>query len=333
MSSERRDTGVAPAGTHHWYSLYGLRVQSDVALPAAVPLAEAQHSTPDVVFRRVDSGVPPAPAGPPVASIECLVHGTEMIEYRGPDGTWIWLQSIGTFHVTPDLREVECYPLDGVEELTLALALTGPLVLFVRHQLGYPSLHASAIATERGAVAFLGRRGRGKSTMAASFVRCGSALLTDDALPLLVRPDGIYGVPGPPFMKVWNETARHTLGVSDELPNLAETVDKKLLALQGRYETATSPLPLHRIYVLDRYEPEATAGTDTSVRSLSAREGLFVLLAYTSLRDYLLPPDDAAVLPLFALLSSRVGVRVLSYPSGFAHQDAVHEAVLRDLNQ
>jgi hypothetical protein len=151
-------------------------------------------------------------------SPSCPVHGAHMREYRDSDGVWIWLQDIGTFRVAPDGREVDVYPDAGVDDRMLGLAIEGPVLLFVRHLRGYPTLHASAIVTPRGVVAFLGPRGRGKSTMAATFLRRGAALLTDDALPLLVGDDGIYAVPGPPIMKLWSETAQHALEVVDELP-------------------------------------------------------------------------------------------------------------------
>ncbi len=323
--------GVQTA-TPFWYSIYDLSVCSEVPLPIASVLPDTL-ATPDVVVRRLHSPCPLIPNGPAVAQMSCPVHGTVMREYRHADGVWIWLQAIGTFHVAPDATRVDIYPDKGVDERALGLALGGPVMLFVRRKLGCPSLHASAVVTERGAIAFLGPRGRGKSTMAASFLRRGALLLTDDALPLVFREDGIYGTPGPPFMKVWHETAQHTLELADELPNLTASVDKKLLGLEGRYAYARTPARLRSLYLLDRYEPAAADRTDVSIRTLGRREALLALLTYTSNRDYLLPSDEAPFLGTYARLLAQAPVRVLRYPGGFAYQDAVHERILQNLEE
>lgn len=312
------------------YSLYGLNVLTDVALPTAPTSGEAQDA-PDVVIRRIHSRCPPEPDGPEVASILCPVHGIEMREYRGPGGIWIWLHSAATFHITPDARRVDVYPDDQADEPNPGFALAGPILLFVRHRLGYPSLHASAIITSRGAIAFLGPRGRGKSTMAASFLRRDAALLTDDALPLQTGDDGIYAVPGPPFMKVWQETARHTLELADELPNMMADYEKKLLALDGRYKVAQTPVRLHAFYLLDRYDTAATDRTEIAIRTMGRREALATLLGHTCNRRYLLPAEDALAFPLYARLVAQAPVRVLTYPHGFEYQEAVHARLLEDL--
>ncbi len=313
-----------------WYSLYDLLLRSEVplrgvsALPG--PLAAA-----DVVVRRLHTPCPLAFDEPVAAQVSCPVHGIHMKEYRRRDGVWIWLPAIGTFHVTLDAGQVDVYPDAGSDEQALGLALGGPVMLFVRHRRGRPSLHASAVVTASGVVAFLGPRGRGKSTMAASFLRRGARLLTDDALPLLARDDGIYGTPGPPFMKVWHETAQHTLDLADELPSLMASVDKKLLAIEGRYARAHTSARLRAMYLLDRYDPAAAGRSDVVVRPLGRREALLALLAHTSTREYLLPCDEAPCLRIYTRLLDQAPVRVLTYPDGFAYQDAVHGRILDNL--
>ena len=315
-----------------WYRIYALTVRSDVPLLTASPLPPDQ-TAPDVVIQRHERSVPPAPDGPAVAWMPCPVHGKDMMVYRGPGGAWIWQRATGTFHVGPDARHVDVYPDGQIDERALALALTGPVLLFARHKLGYPSLHASAIVTARGAVAFLGASGQGKSTMVASFLRIGAALLTDDALPLQPRDDGVHGVPGPPFMKVWRETTQHTLDLADELPNLKVDLEKKLLSLDGRYASAETPARLLAVYVLNRYDPGVVGGTDVTIRGMSRRESIVALLTHTFNRSYMLPAEEASFLPLYTRLATEVPVRTIMYPGGFEYQDAVRARILEDVEE
>jgi hypothetical protein len=256
-----------------------------------------------------------------------------MREYRRPDGVWIQLREIGTFRISPDAKSVDVYAEHPADDQAIGLALAGPVLTFVRHKLGCPSLHASAIVTTHGAVAFLGPRGRGKSTMAASFMRRGALLLTDDALPLLGQDNGIHGVPGPAFMKVWHETAAHTLNLAGELPNLMANVEKRLFALDGHYEPAARPARLRALYLLDRYDPIATGRHDVAFQPLRGRAALVPLLVHTAIRAYLLPTEEALLLRTYVQLLGQAPLHVLSYPGGFAYQEAVHERILGHLEE
>jgi hypothetical protein len=64
------------------------------------------------------------------------------------------------------------------------------------HAMGYLSLHASAVAIDGRAVAFLAPKGFGKSTLAVALAMRGARLITDDSLPVFphVRPTVTEGI-------------------------------------------------------------------------------------------------------------------------------------------
>ena len=326
----RRARSSAPQRTQHWYSVYGAAVRSEVRLPLATiprPLGVADG----ILVRRMSGGAVAEPGGIVVATRTCDVHGEVLRVHRGADGTWIRLQGIGAFHISPESQEVRVYAEDGADERALAHALLQPVLLHLQQVRGHLSLHASAVVTDRGAIAFLGPSGQGKSTMTAAFLRRGAAMLTDDALVLKEHGNVHLGVPGPSFMKVWHETATHTLEMTEHLPDLMAHLDKKLLTLDGRFKQAAGPEPLRALYVLVRYDPIAAGSSDITLRRLSARDALAVMLANTSNRDYLLPREEGALLPQYTHLAARTPVNVLAYPSGFERQSAVYGRILEDL--
>jgi len=252
---------------------------------------------------------------------------------RGPQGTWFWHQAVGTFVITPDARRVDVYPDGGVDERILGLLLAGPLSVFLLHQLGIPTLHASAVSTAEGAVAFLGPKGQGKSSMAASFLQRDAALITDDVLPLRLLGDSIHVGPGPSIMKLWPDSASCALGLSDGLPDLMPNTTKKLLVVGDRYALAETPVRLSNLYLLDRYDPLTAGRSDISIRSLRGREAFSALLNQVSYGAFLLPSEEARFLPLYLRLLSQAPVRVLTYPQGFEHQGAVYARILSDLER
>jgi hypothetical protein len=258
--------------------------------------------------------------------------GDYFVVARQDDGTWWWWEGQATIHIRSDARMVTVFPQPELDMHTLSIVLMGPVAAFVLCQLGYPTLHASAVVTTHGAVAFLGPRGRGKSTMAAAFLRRGAALLTDDILALRAGPDGVCGMPGPPLMKMWQPTVQHTLGLlADGLPNVVPDLDKKLLVMNGQYPLARAATPLRALYLLDRRAP-CPAGIDAVVsRVVSKREGLTLLLGQVYGALFLNRAETSSFLPLFARLTTQATIRVLTYPSLFDWQDTVVAQIERDL--
>lgn len=320
-----------------FYTLYGLRVRSDLRLPMPHKPCDAR-SAPGLNFTlAAPRDVAPTPRGKLAveARCHCQQHAGAVVTrvYRGEGEAWLWHADGGLFNVVPARREVVIHPADDIDERARALALMGQVAIFALHQFGYPTLHASAVVTPRGAVAFLGPHGGGKSTMAAAFLRRGAMLLTDDALPLHSLSDGICGGQGVPLMKVWHATADGTLGLDEELPDLLDGSAKKLLTLDGRYPFAPQPALLRAIYLLARYDPATAGHADVTIRRLGGRGGLAALLEHSYLRNLLPPTEVARLIPLYTRLLKQAPPRVLAYPNGFEHQEAVHQAIMADMEQ
>lgn len=319
------------------YFMFGLLIRSDVRLPLAPVETGADERIADLIFKRMEPGATrPEPEGNLLREVrcDCTDHagGVACWVYRGTEGMQLWIDSIGMFHISPDSRSVTVYPQDGADDYTLGLVLSSQVSIMILQQLGYPSLHASAVVIGDRAVGFLGPKGQGKSTMIASFLHRGSTLLTDDILPVKLGHDAVCGMPSLPIMKLWGRSVEGSLQLLDEFPNLMRNIDKKLLTLNGRYRFAETPVPLRALYVLQRYDSRA-GESDIEFRTLSQREALAYLLAQTSQGTFMPPARAAGVLPLYARLVEQAPVRVLHYPNGFEHQQAVYDRILADVKE
>ncbi|HLH72553.1 MAG TPA: hypothetical protein VKX96_04655 [Chloroflexota bacterium] len=326
-------------GPPYWHDVCGRIVHSEVRLP--LPVLTRRPRLPDWTIRygsgdprlAIDASLVFRSMVRPVTSRSERL-GVEVTAYRDATGLWWHSEAIGAFHVSPDARSVTVWPDARADEGALGVVLTAPIAAFVLYHLNLPALHASAVATEGGAMAFLGSAGRGKSTMAAAFVRRGVPLLADDLLPLEEQPDGVYGQPGLPSMKVWEQTAEHTLGLQpDSLPSLAASMPKKLLSLDGQPTLTREPSRLQRIYLLDRYDPVGTGRETIEIIPLDRRDSLTTILGQISCAPFLRAIDYARYLSLFARLVAQTPVQVLRYPSGFDHQKTVCARLLEDLEK
>ncbi len=122
-----------------------------------------------------------------------------------------------------------------------------PLVLSHRGRL---VLHAGAVATAHGVVAFVGATGAGKSTLVAACASLGAAVVADDSLVLERRSLGWMAIPAYPSIRLWPD-AFAQLGIPAGVPSAHYT--EKLRVDPGTlgWRSASEPLPLARLVLLD----------------------------------------------------------------------------------
>jgi hypothetical protein len=105
------------------------------------------------------------------------------------------------FHLEADRRRLNCAfarPDDRLSQRVLLDTVLWTTSL----QVGFELLHASAVATDRGVLAFVADQGGGKTTLAAEFLRRGGALFADDIVALEEAGGTIAAHPGPAVMNL-----------------------------------------------------------------------------------------------------------------------------------
>jgi hypothetical protein len=314
------------------YAVYGVQVLSEVPLPV-VPLQDVDSDEAAWIIRcRPPTADLPIPSCPPLDDHR-MPDGTPVDRfYRSQGDAWLWDRQAGLYHLEPARGRVTVTPLPDADPDDLGLLVIGPIAAFLLQQAGYPTLHASAVVTEHGACAFMAPSTAGKSTLAAGLLRAGARLLSDDLLPLEIRPDGVYGLPGAPMMKLWQSTVRGTLGITQELPHLSTLTEKRLLTFeQHAYPFHGEVANLRAIYLPRRYDPQRDGTTTVRIEPLSPREAVLALLSQTFRGHYLYPHELAALLKQYERLVLQTRVALLHLPTGFEHRDAVTARVLADL--
>ena len=118
--------------------------------------------------------------------------GTVWTEFfRTGDGYLLRFPDLADFEVSADGTEVVAHPVDGTDAATIEHLYINQLVPLALSRQGHPAFHASAVTMPRGVVAFLGKSGMGKSTLAASFALRDASFLTDDSLIIEENEDGL----------------------------------------------------------------------------------------------------------------------------------------------
>lgn len=181
------------------------------------------------------------------------------------------------FLISRDGGEVRCRPLPGTAASTIRHLLLDqivPLVLSRRESL---VLHASAILAPEGVIAFVGKSGQGKSTLAACFGQSGFRLISDDYVVLRRSAKGDWvAVPSYPGVRLWPETSDGIFSVPPESTEVAHYTDKRRVSDPALIPFAGEPSPLRCLYFLDDQDDAGQPGP--AIRCLSPRKAFMNLV-------------------------------------------------------
>jgi hypothetical protein len=317
------------------YRLYGLALATDY--PFVTPLVRASVA-PDLAFTCVDRSplaIDLDQATPVYSSPFRTDDGESTVYvYRLDTCDVLRFPGVADFYVWPDRITGHC--LDSPHDYLMEAHLLSTVLAFWLQRGGILPLHASSVAVDGRAVAFLAQAQAGKSTLAAAFVQDGCPLLADDFLPVERCGDAFVGRPGHPQLRMWPDQALYFLGHYEDLqPLLPESSKRRVPVGFGGFGTCCdAPQPLARIYLPQRHDP--AEGKAIEITPIPSRVGMFDLMR-RCLRAYIFETKalglQAQRLDLFADLALRVPMRRLVYPSGFDYLPAVRAAIVRDLSQ
>ena len=252
------------------YSAYGLNIESELVLPELSPGIEG---SPDVIIRtgRVEDFEP---------NIRERNHRADIDDIR------FSYDEAGRFRVRRG-GEIVIDPVADADTRFLRVCLLGPVLAALLHQRGLLVLHGSAITIGGLAIAFLGGKGWGKSTLAAYMQSRGNGFLTDDVVAVNADCAGaVQLIPGFPHLKLWPNSAAY-LGMDPEkMVRLHPDLDKRGHRLNSGF--STGPRDLSSIYVLD-------IGEEEEIERIEPREALIELVRHTYLAKYLEPTGTASL--------------------------------------
>ena len=146
-------------------------------------------------------------------------------------------------------------------------------------QRGILALHASTVAINNEAVAFLGWKGMGKSTTAAFLYRRGHTMISDDIVAIESLATGSSSIlPGIPSFKLMPETVACVLGDNpNHLSQIHTGAEKRFRSSSDNF--LKSSIPIKAIYLL-------ADGTRTQTQLLKPQEAISSLIAHTYLARF-----------------------------------------------
>lgn len=294
------------------YRAYGLIIDSELAFPELVPADEAADVR--VRFGQVQH----RPSGE-TSAFWCDERGRSAVHYCQKTG---WVGVTAGNHIVVE-------PEGDPDPAVLRLSILGPGMALALIQRGLFPFHASSCAISGRGVAFLGGHAAGKSTMAATFRVRGHALVSDDVTVLDDIDGDLHIVPSFPQVKLWANAAADLGFEVDAMPRVHPDFEKHAWRPESGW--ASSPVPLHRLYVLG-------SGDRVQVEPIPPHEASkFVMRNWYGARfgpDLIGAQDQGAHFRRCIDVTSRVPMRTLLRPPVDCVADVgeeVEAAVLKDL--
>jgi hypothetical protein len=308
----------------YYYHVAGIILRSNLMSPELIP---AEPAADDIQFTLEQQITPP---------IRDWFHTV----YREDGTTWqqfgkhasgyiLRFHQLADFHISIDGKHIDCYPFYHVETHTIRHLLLDNVLPHTLNLRGQIVLHASAVVTDTGAIAFLAPSGTGKSTLAAAFAQHGISLLADDSVVIERRAEHFWALPSYPSIRLWSHMVDALWQSSLETEAVAHYYSKKRVALQhDRMPFQQSPAPLRKIYLL--VAPQAASDERIVLTPISPRDAHIELVKHTFRMDITDKRQNAITFAFHNQLASGVPFARLTYPRQVSRLAEVVAFLLKD---
>jgi hypothetical protein len=316
------------------YTVFGLKVRSNLPVPGLVPLG----SSSDAADVKLHLGVSPRSGREIPTDSENLIYTSSYADESGNPALRIWKTTVGgllrlayydgvQFWVDQEGKSLWTVWPEGSTLEDTASYLLGPVFGLLLRLRGVTCLHASAVSIEDHCIAFVGAEGAGKSTTAAAFARQGYAIISDDVVALVECPNGIHVMPAYPHLCLWQDSVEMLYGSAEALPRFSTGWEKRRLALgdQGtRFENRS--LPLGAIYLLGERRPDQAP----FVEEVRPQAGLLSLVADTFANKILDREMRGREFSVLGRLVTTVPIRRIHPPKGAPHLQELCAVIRED---
>ncbi|MBX7118690.1 MAG: hypothetical protein K1X31_06790 [Gemmatimonadaceae bacterium] len=300
----------------HHYTAYGAPLASTIALPE---LDERPAGPARWTVTEADAGLPPM-SGARALGHDTLYGTVEARLCAHDGGHRIEVDDTGAFDLSPDRTRVTVARRPGAWEDFVRQHLAGRVLATALYLDGLLPLHASAVATADGVLAFLAPKGYGKSSLALALAQAGAWLVSDDTLP--VDPQAATALPGLQGLRVHDDSVA---AVGAGAGMLRSREGKQVLTALPDGALTGGARPLAALYVLVPMAPETPALTRTPFPPALAAIGV---VAHVKIGRMLGSWGAATMMARAAALVHRVPVQQLHVPRDLARLPAAAATLL-----
>lgn len=234
---------------------------------------------------------------------------------------------VATFEIHLAERLIVSMPARRTPPETVRHLLLDQVIPLIAASRNLVALHGSAVATNDGAVAFVGAAGRGKSTVAALLARMAWPVIADDCLLVERRRGRLVVVPNYPGLRLWPDAMLALFGEARHSTAVAHYSAKRRIAAPT-LPFARVPMPLRRIYVLGAV-PRRSDRVAIGLRAPA--QAMLDLLGFVHCLDVHDRLRMSHAFELVGAIAAATPIRSLTFRRQLSRLHEVRDAVLADL--
>lgn len=244
----------------HYYRIYGLIIESEIAFPEALECEEQDRTKTDVVIRY----------GTMPDHIKQMQKAGNYYSMRGTEFKWVAYPEFGNYlmengtTITVELDEM-------AEQKQVNSFLLGKCLGCILYQRGIIAIHGAAVTNEEHVFIVCGASGSGKSTVSTEFRKQGCFLLADDTVALEAVNGEWYANPSFPQQKLCKDAAIRFGYDLEQLIQLDEEYEKYALRLSEEF--CNEKKKLETFVFLEKHD-----GEDLVIEELQGSQKLELLL-------------------------------------------------------
>jgi hypothetical protein len=309
-----------PGHTHGMtdYAIFGGVLRTSMEFPSLRPRPATRPTW--TLHVRAPAAMP---SGARALGVDQVDASAKVQLYRSRDEWHLLYDDTGRFDIDAAGQTIVWRALPDASEDAARLDVMSRVLATAMHAAGDVCFHASAVAVGGKAIAFLGAKGFGKSTLAWALVRAGARLLTDDTLRIRLDETPL-AYPGVHELRLRHDAATRLPPDSFEAQIAGDRLVVDALDL-GRLQGA--PAPIGGLYLLAPMAdlPGAAAIRVSALTPVSSALGL---VRHAKIAPLLGSTAAVELLDRVVALARRVPVRLLEVARDFSRLDEVVADVL-----
>jgi len=316
------------------YRIFNLSINSNLALPELPQAIDSGILIPEITFRLTHQ---------PLTSVKkphWFYHWYDdddktmvTIAVARQNGQYLLrFPDLADFMLDIDNSRIQCYPVVDTPVDTIRHLLLDQVIPRFLGQQGNLILHTSAITLQNGiSIAFIGKSGWGKSTLASSFHQNGAQLITDDSMLLQENNGLLIGTPAYAGSRLWQDSADIVLPDSMDLLAVTHYSNKKRLILNNK--TGSSTMEIQAIFLLD----DPSAEIEQNIIKIEHLTGMDMIMAMLK-QTFLIDPKDMSLISKHFHIASQItsinpALYSLNYPRDYDQLDELRAAILTITNR
>ena len=300
------------------YTIFGGILRSALEFPS-LRAQSAVHPTWTLQRRAPE----PLPSGAVPLGTDQVDASASVRLYRSADGWHLVYDDTGRFDIDAAGRAIVWRAPPHVSEEAARVDIMGRVLATAVHAAGDVCFHASAVSIDGEAVAFLGAKGFGKTTLAWALVRAGARLITDDTFRVQLEATPV-AYPGVHELRLRPDAATHLPPAPREARPTGDRLVVDALALD---RLQGDPLPIGALYLLSPVT-DLPDGAAARVRVLPPVPSALSLVRHAKIAPLLIGSEAVELLDRIVALAQRTPVRLLEVSRDFSRLDDVVTDVL-----